>query len=93
MKKFSELYPIPTQRDFRNYLVDRLKVVSEIKVKNDQKSLHNYFNFLEEQGLWVHNPTKGSKLMKTKKVTMEAPAREHVDKDLYRCALSAPASA
>jgi len=73
VKKFLELYPMPTQRDFRSYLVNRLRVVSEIKVKNDQKSLHSYFNFPEEQGLWVDNPTRGSRLMKTKKVIREAP--------------------
>ena len=64
----------------RKYSVDRLEKVSAIKVRNDQKALRSFFNFLESEGLWYDNPAKSLQLIKTNKVTRHAPDKEHVDK-------------
>jgi site-specific recombinase XerD len=79
VKRFLDLYPMPTRRDVRNYSVQRLQEVSPSKVRNDQKSLRSFFGFLEVEGLWIDNPTKGLKLLKTDKVIRQAPEKEHVD--------------
>jgi integrase/recombinase XerD len=88
VKKFLELYPMPTSRDLRNYAVQRKETrydgkpggVSDSKIRNDQKSLRSFFNFLEGEGLWVDNPAKKLRLMKTDKVIRQAPDKENVDK-------------
>ena len=80
VKKFLSIYPQPSIRDVRNYSVQRLEKVTPTKVRNDQKALRSFFNFLEDKGLWLDNPTKRMQLLKTKKVTRQAPDKEHVDK-------------
>jgi integrase len=80
VRKLLERYPAPTNREVRAYLADRLKVVTPTKVRNDQKALKSYFNFLEEQGLWLTNPVKGMKLMRVAKVTRQAPPAEDVQR-------------
>jgi integrase/recombinase XerD len=80
VKKFLAIYPQSSIRDVRNYSVQRLEHVTPIKVRNDQKALRSFFNFLEAEGLWLENPTKGLKLLKTKKVIRQAPEKEYVDK-------------
>jgi len=85
VRKLLEQYPVPTARDVRAYLAARLekvkaKELSEAKVRNDQKSLRSFFNFLEEQGLWLNNPVKHMRLMKIKKVIRQAPPAEDVNK-------------
>ena len=73
-------YPDPTSQTIRAYLADRLVAVSPTKVRNDQKGIKSFFNFLEEQGLWLDNPVKGMKLLRIAKVIREAPDKEDVDK-------------
>jgi integrase/recombinase XerD len=80
VRKLIEQYPVPTNREVRAYLAERLKVVTPTKVRNDQKALRSFFNFLEEQGLWVTNPTKGMKLMRVAKVIRKAPPQEDVQR-------------
>jgi len=80
VRKLLEQYTIPTNREVRAYLAERLKVVTPTKVRNDQKALKSYFNFLEEQGLWLTNPVKGMKLMKVAKVIRKAPPTEDVQR-------------
>ena len=80
IEKFLEQYPMPTARDVRNWSVQRLQVVTPTKVRNDQKALRSFFNFLENEGLWLNNPAKGLQLLKTKKVIRQAPDKEHVDR-------------
>jgi integrase len=80
VKRFLSLYPMPTSRDLRNYSVQRLQVVTPTKVRNDQKALRSFFNFLEAEGLWLANPAKSLKLIKTDKVIRQAPDKEDVDK-------------
>jgi integrase/recombinase XerD len=77
---FLEKHPMPTARDMRNYSVMRLQQVTPTRVRNDQKALRGFFNFLEAEGLWLDNPAKGMQLLKTKKVIRQAPDKEHVDK-------------
>jgi integrase/recombinase XerD len=77
---FLEWYPLPTPRDVRNYSVMRLQKVTPTKVRNDQKALRSFFNFLEAEGLWLNNPTRGMQLLKAKGVIRQAPEKEHVDK-------------
>jgi site-specific recombinase XerD len=79
VNRFLESYPLPTTRDVRNYSVMRLQKVTPTKVRNDQKALRSFFNFLENEGFWLNNPTKGLQLLKTKKVIRQAPEKEHVD--------------
>jgi len=78
--KFLDHYPMPTTRDVRNYSVMRLQQVTPTKVRNDQKALRSFFSFLEAEGLWLDNPTKGMQLLKVKRVIRQAPEKEHVDK-------------
>jgi site-specific recombinase XerD len=78
--KVLQQYPNPTSQIIRSYLADRLKAVSDTKVRNDQKGLKSFFNFLEEQVLWLDNPVKGMKLIKVAKVIRQAPNKEDVDK-------------
>ena len=73
-------YPNPTSQTIRAYLADRLVAVSPTKVRNDQKGLKSFFNFLQEQGLWLDNPVKGMKLLKVAKVIRQAPDKVDVDK-------------
>ncbi|MFC1987929.1 tyrosine-type recombinase/integrase [Chloroflexota bacterium] len=80
VKHFLNLYPLPSTRDIRNYSVRRLQEVTPTKVRNDQKALRSFFNFLEAEQLWLDNPAKGLQLLKTPKVTRQAPEKEHVDK-------------
>jgi integrase/recombinase XerD len=80
IRKLLEQYPVPTNREVRAYLAERLKVVTPTKVRNDQKALKSFFSFLEEQGLWLTNPVKGMKLMKVAKVIRKAPPAEDVQK-------------
>ena len=80
VRKLLEQYPAPTNREVRAYLAERLKVVTPAKVRNDQKATKSFFNFLEEQGLWLTNPVKGMKLMRVAKVTRKAPPQEDVQK-------------
>jgi len=80
VNRFVKIYPSPTPRDVRDYSVMRLEKVTPTKVRNDQKSLRSFFNFLEIEGLWLDNPTKGLQLLKTKSVIRQAPEKEHVDK-------------
>jgi integrase len=80
VRKLLEQYPNPTSREIRAYLAERLKVVTPTKVRNDQKALKSYFNFLEEQGLWLTNPVKGMRLMKVAKVIRKAPPTEDVQR-------------
>jgi site-specific recombinase XerD len=79
VKRFLHHYPLPTSADLRTYLTRRLQQVSPTKVRNDQKALRSFFNFLEEQSLWLNNPTKGMKLIKVNRVIRQAPEKEHVD--------------
>jgi len=79
VKRFLDLYPVPTSRDTRNYSVQRLQQVSPSKVRNDQKALRSFFTFLEDEGFWLSNPTKGMRLIKVDKVIRQAPEKEHVD--------------
>jgi len=46
VKRVLAQYPSPTSKDIRNYLADRLQQVSPTKVRNDQKALRSFFNFL-----------------------------------------------
>jgi hypothetical protein len=57
VRKVLERYPLPTARDIRGYLAERLELVTPSKVRNDQKALKSFFGFLEEQGsgLWLLN--------------------------------------
>ncbi|MGA9099732.1 MAG: tyrosine-type recombinase/integrase, partial [Methanotrichaceae archaeon] len=80
VRKVIQQYPNPTNQTVRSYLADRLVAVSPTKVRNDQKALKSFFNFLEEQGLWLDNPVKGMKLLKIAKVIRQAPDKEDVDK-------------
>jgi len=80
IKKVFEQYPNTTNQTVRAYLADRLVKVSPTKVRNDQKALKSFFNFLEEQGLWLDNPVKGMKLLRVAKVIRQAPEKEDVDK-------------
>ena len=80
VRKVLAQYPIPTSRDIRTYLSERLKQVSPIKVRNDQKSLRSFFNFLQDEGLWLANPVAKMKLLKVAKVIRKAPDKEDVDK-------------
>jgi len=80
IKKVLKLYPNPSSQEIRAYLADRLKVISQTKVRNDQKGLKSFFNFLEGQGLWLDNPVKGMKLMKVNTVIRQAPNKDGVDK-------------
>jgi integrase/recombinase XerD len=80
VRKLFEQYPAPSSRTIRAYLDDRLEFVTPTKVRNDQKALRSFFNFLEAEGLWFDNPVKGMQLLKTKKVIRQAPDKEHVDK-------------
>jgi hypothetical protein len=48
----------------RPHLVDGCKAVSATKIRNDQKVLKSFFNFLQEQDLWPDNTVKGMKLIK-----------------------------
>jgi len=80
VKKVIQQYPNPNNQTIRAYLADRLVAVSPTKVRNDQKALKSFFNFLQEQGLWLDNPVKGMKLLKVAKVIRQAPDKEDVDK-------------
>jgi len=80
IEMFLERYQMSTPRDVRNYSVQRLQKVTPTKVRNDQKALRSFFNFLEGEGLWLNNPTKGMQLLKVKRVIRQAPEKEHVDK-------------
>ncbi len=80
VRKLLERYTAPTNRDVRVYLAERLNAVTPTKVRNDQKSLKSFFGFLEEQSMWVSNPTKGTKLMKVAKIIRKAPPQEDVQK-------------
>jgi len=85
VRKLLEQYPVPTARDVRAYLASRLEMVkagklSEAKVRNDQKSLRSFFNFLEEQSLWLDNPVKTMRLMKIAKRIRGAPKAEDVER-------------
>jgi site-specific recombinase XerD len=91
VKRVLAQYPSPTPRDIRNYLSERLKEVSPTKVRNDQKSLRSFFNFLQEEGLWLANPVAKMKLLKVAKVIRKAPEPEDVEKLLN--AWSGPAHA
>jgi len=71
---------MPTTRDVRNYSVQRLQEVTPTKVRNGQKALRSFFSFLEDEGLWLDNPTKGIQLLKVKRIIRQAPEKEHVDK-------------
>jgi integrase/recombinase XerD len=86
--KFLAAYPLPTSRDLRNYIVWRKQNrydskpggLSDIKLRNDGKALRGFFNFLESEGLWLNNPAKNLKLIKTAKVIRQAPDKADVDK-------------
>jgi integrase/recombinase XerD len=80
VRKLLERYPTPTARDVRAYLTERLGIVTPAKVRNDEKSLKSFFNFLEEQGLWLDNPVRGMRLMRVKKVIRQAPPAVDVNK-------------
>jgi site-specific recombinase XerD len=80
VRQVFEHYPNPTSQTIRSYLADRLVAVSPTKVRNDQKGIKSFFNFLEEQGLWLDNPVKGMKLLRIAKVIRQAPDKEDVDK-------------
>jgi site-specific recombinase XerD len=80
VKKVLTQYPSPTSQEIRAYLADRLDGVSQTKVRNDQKGLISFFNFLEGQKLWIDNPVKGMKLIKVAKVIRQSPDKEDVDK-------------
>jgi len=72
VNKVLRQYPNPTSQEIRAYLAKRLKVASQTKVRNDQKALKSFFNFLEGQGLWLDNPVKNMKLIKVAKVIRQA---------------------
>jgi intergrase/recombinase len=74
VERFLNHFPRPTTRDFRNYSVQRLQEVTPTKVRNDQKALRSFFNFLEAEGLWLDNPTRGMQLLKVRRVIRQAPA-------------------
>jgi site-specific recombinase XerD len=86
VKQFLAKYPLPTSRDLRNYLVWRKQNrydgkpggISDTKLRNDGKALRSFFNFLESEGLWLANPTKSMRLIKTAKVIRQSPKPEHV---------------
>jgi site-specific recombinase XerD len=86
--RFLEAYPMPTARDIRAYFAQRKLTrydgrpggISPTKIRNDQKALRSFFNFLESEGLWLDNPAKGLRLTKTAKVIREAPESENVHK-------------
>ena len=80
VRQVFEKYPNPTSQTIRSYLADRLVAVSPTRVRNDQKGIKSFFNFLEEQGLWLDNPVKGMKLLRIAKVIRQAPDKEDVDK-------------
>ena len=42
--------------------------------------MNSFFSFLEEQGLWITNPTKGMRLIKVTKVIRKSPPKEDVQK-------------
>lgn len=87
VKKFLDAYPMPTSRDLRNYLVWRMSHrydgkpggVSDVKLRNDGKALRSFFNFLENEGLWLANPAKSLRLTKTARRIRQAPKPEHVN--------------
>jgi hypothetical protein len=64
--KVLRLYPNPTSQQIRAYLADRLKVASQTKVRNDQKALKSFFNFLEGPGLWLDKENNRKKLIYSK---------------------------
>jgi len=80
LRQVFKQYPNPISQTVRAYLADRLVAVSPTKVRNDQKGIKSFFNFLEEQGLWLDNPVKGMKLLRIAKVIRQAPDKEDVDK-------------
>ena len=64
--KVLRVYPNPTSQQIRAYLADRLKVASQTKVRNDQKALKSFFNFLEGPGLWLDKENNRKKLIYSK---------------------------
>ncbi len=80
VRKVLAQYPSPTPQNIRNYLSERLKSVSPTKVRNDQKALRSFFNFLQDEGLWLANPVAKMKLLKVAKVIRQAPEPEDVEK-------------
>ena len=83
----------PTPNSVRAILAERLKLVTPTKVRNDQKALKSFFDFLEHNELWLDNPVKDMKLIKVKKVIRRSPREEDVLRLLNAWDYSSPRKA